>query len=363
MKQNNVTVRHSAEMAALYQIAGLRGKALIDKFPQYSRATIYRHAKKELNGLAPFDRRKKNPGRPRKVTAQDKRAIIRAVPKLREEEGWFTSARVAVQAGVAEKFSNRTVRRVLNGEGFKYCQARKKGLLLHRDLKARKEFCNKVKALKLGPDFWKYHIAFYLDGKGFQFKTNPLDQARAPRARLWRKVSEGLKYGCTAKGQKEGAVNANFMVAISYNHGVVLRDQYFGSITGEKFADIVRDSFPQAFQRSIDPRGKRFLMDGCPRQNCKKAMDAIDEVNAKLFSIPSRSPDLNPIENFFHLINNELRRQVLEENIMKETFESFSARVKETMLNFPIATIDKLIESMAKRIDLVLRSEGMRIKY
>ena len=41
-------------------------------------------------------------------------------------------------------------------------------------------------------EIWKEGIAFYLDGTGFTYKRNPLDQARAPKARVWRKKSEGL---------------------------------------------------------------------------------------------------------------------------------------------------------------------------
>ena len=47
-------------------------------------------------------------------------------------------------------------------------------------------------------------IAFYLDGTGFAFKRNPLDQALAPKASVWSKRSEGLTPGCTAKGKKLG---------------------------------------------------------------------------------------------------------------------------------------------------------------
>ena len=43
-------------------------------------------------------------------------------------------------------------------------------------------------------------MSLCVDGKGFQYKQNPRDQARAPKAREWRKKSEGLSYGCTARG-------------------------------------------------------------------------------------------------------------------------------------------------------------------
>ena len=47
-------------------------------------------------------------------------------------------------------------------------------------------------------------MSFYLDGTSYAHKNNPLDQAFAPKGRIWRKMSKGLKIGCTAKGRKEG---------------------------------------------------------------------------------------------------------------------------------------------------------------
>ena len=53
---------------------------------------------------------------------------------------------------------------------------------------------------------WEKEISFYLDATSFVYKRHPMDQARAPaRGRIWRKVSEGLDPGCTAKGRKEGS--------------------------------------------------------------------------------------------------------------------------------------------------------------
>ena len=91
--------------------------------------------------------------------------------------------------------------------------------------------------------------------------SNPHGQARAPRARQWRKRGEGLKFRCTAKGKKEGCTNVNFMVAIAYGKGVVLCEQWEGTITGEKFASIVKRCLRKAFRNSANPKGKLFLMD------------------------------------------------------------------------------------------------------
>ena len=363
VKRNKVTVRHSAEMAAMHQKAGRKVIDVCRSFPQYSIASVYRHANKKIGEEAPLNLRTRNRGRPSKFSQQDRRAILRAIPKLRQAVGSFTSPRVALEAGVADKVSNRSVRRVLNANGYRYCRSRKKGLLKPEDLKARISFCKEIRRRKLDQNFWNQQISFYLDGKGFQYKRNPFDQARAPTAREWRKPSEGLKLGCTAKGQKEGAVNCNFMVGISYNNGVNMCEQYFGPITGEKMSSIVVNSFPNAFESSINPQVKRILMDGCPRQNSRKSLNAIEEVGGMVFKIPPRPPDLNPIENFFSMVTKELKKQALEERITNETREEFSQRVKETMLCFPVEKVNKLIESMDNRVRLVLKAKGMRIKY
>ena len=306
----------------------------------------------------PIDGRKQNKGRPPKLNERDKRRLLQMINILREREGWFSSSRLAVEAGVARKVHTRTVRLFLNKSGFYYLQARKKGWLTAGDIQKRFEFAKMLRRYRLSFNFWTRGIAFYLDGKGFAWKSNPLDQARAPRARIWRKRNEGLELGCTAKAGKAGVTNVNFMVAISWTHGVVLCEHYEGNITGQKFADIVTQHFPGAFERSIDPRGRRILQDGCPRQNSAAARNAIYEVNGKIFKIPPRSPDLNPIENLFHNITRKLRRDALTNNITKETREEFAERVQRTMREYDTGAIDKLIESMPGRIDAVYKGRG-----
>ena len=83
------------------------------------------------------------------------------------------------------------VRNHLNGEGYLYLQTRKKGLLHAKDLKSRATFCRKIKRQQLGDKFWRMGVSFYLDGKGFQYKSIFYDQARAQGAREWRKRGKG----------------------------------------------------------------------------------------------------------------------------------------------------------------------------
>ena len=161
---------------------------------------------------------------------------------------------------MSQNVCDETVRRVLKKSNLRYTHSRKKGLLLRSDLRNRLTFARKVRRL-VDPKIWKSGISFYLDGVGFTHKMNPYDQGRAPRTMTWRRPSDGLRFQYTAKGSHEGSGGsvAHFIVAIAYGKGVVLAEQYLGSLNGQKFADFVRTHFSELFERSNNPKEKLFL--------------------------------------------------------------------------------------------------------
>ena len=73
--------------------------------------------------------------------------------------------------------------------------------------------------------------------------------------------------------------------------------------------------------------------------------------------------DINPIENLFHFIQSKLDRYALDRNKTKDTFERFSERVRETMVNYPVDIIDKIIDSMDGRMTEIIKWKGKRLKY
>jgi len=333
------------------------------KYSKYSKATICRHMKKSI-GDTVIDKRVSNKGRPAKLTSRDKRNILRQVEILRRDYGYFTVRRLKVFAGVSAEVSDETIRRVLRAAGFKYTHSRKKGVLSRKDLQLRYKFAKKVRRL-LSPTVWTEGLAFYLDGVGFTHKYNPHDQALAPRTMAWRKPADGLSFQQTAKGSHEGSGGrvANFFVAIAYQKGVILAEQYEGQLNGKRFAEFVREQFPALFERSSNARGKLFLQDGDPSQNSRKAQEAMRQVGARKFSIPARSPDLNPVENVFHNVKSQLQDDALNKKITHETYSQFCERVKKTLLSYPADIIDRTIQSMNRRVEMIIERKGQRIKY
>ena len=194
----------------------------------------------------------------------------------------------------------------------------------------------------------------------FVHKTQPLSDALAPKGRVWRKRTEGLQV--TAKGCKNlaGGKRLHLLVAISHNKGVLLVQEY-EKMTGAYFARFVRDKFPVLFSRK---RGRKwFVMDNDPSQRSLAARKAIKKECCELFSIPARSPDLNPIENIFHLVKKQLEYQVRDGRIIRETWQEFKSRVIKTLYNVPVEYVNNLITSMPRRIDAVAKADGYRTKY
>ena len=133
-------------------------------------------------------------------------------------------------------------------------------------------------------------------------------------------------------------------------------------MNGAYYASLVRRNFPAALKKSCNPKARRILVDGDPSQNSKLAKDAIGRIGGKRFLIPARSPDLNPIENLFHLVRKKLHKQVRKQKIVQESKEQFTDRVKKLMETFCKEEINTIIESMQRRIDMIMKRRGQRIK-
>ena len=211
---------------------------------------------------------------------------------------------------------------------------------------------------------WSSGICFYLDAKHFIHKTNPMDQAKAPKSLVWRKKNEGLGKGCTSKGNKagHGGKVASFFVAISLGKGICYCKHY-EKLSGKLFAEFIEDNFLEIFKSSCNPTVNVFVQDGNPSQNSKDAKTTLHRTGAVQFSIPPCNPDLNPIENIFNLVGKKLSCDAVKYSISKESFAKFVERIEKTLLSYPTEPVDNIIKSMSKRISQVTQSKGHRLKY
>lgn len=305
---------------------------------------------------------KRAPGRRRTFSSRTERYVIRELGKLRKTEGTFSVPRLMNVTGISPaNVTTRTVCNMLHRNGYRFYQARKKGLLSVQDFKDRLKFAKRM--IQRPDTFWCTDVAFYLDGVSFVYKTNPHDQGTAPRSRVYRKLSEGLRQGCTSKGRKEGTGGkyAKFIVAISHGKGVVVCEPY-EKMNGNYFASFIDQNFEQMFEHA-GKDSNVFVQDGDPSQNSAIAQTSMKRMKAQLLSIPARSPDLNPIENIFHLVSRQLKTDAICNNITKESFAQFQDRVETAIRGIPLDTINRTIASMPDRLRRIIDNRGERTKY
>ena len=115
-------MKESLYMRFLYVEKDVPVSELMKRFPGYSGATIFRHVKRPVN--RPFDKRKLNKRRPKKLSQRDEQNIVRQISRTRSKIGPFTLKRLAREAGIAEDVSMSTISRVLRKHGFQYLHLR-----------------------------------------------------------------------------------------------------------------------------------------------------------------------------------------------------------------------------------------------
>ena len=92
---------------------------------------------------------------------------------------------------------------------------------------------------------------------------------------------------CVAKGNKVGSSGRvkHFMVAISYQNGVIVCQQY-EKMNRPYFSDFVKQNFRQMFCNSLNPSSRLLAQDGDPSQNSRAAARSIEKTGGQQISIP-----------------------------------------------------------------------------
>ncbi len=323
---------------------------------------------------------KRPPGRPRRV---NKQAARRAVDLLQDSERFGTAESVASELhkkgltpGV-KPVSKQTLIRAArvqskaDGDELQLATGGPKKELTAATKKKRVEFAKSHLMTN-----WS-HVLF-TDRKKFAFRY-PGTKVQSKR---WIKQSKGGKHGYKCF-QPNNPQRVNLYMGIcrwgvTKVHKVAGSKGYKSPFTnkkGQAARNITSAEYRNVLKETLLPGGSRLFMnnhlstftlqqDNDP-SHVNSAPLEVEAWNTKhpgrpvtlLPRWPPNSPDLNPIENVWGIVQREA------DAVGCPSFDEFEALVIKKLQQFPRTTLAKLIESMKGRMQEVVKATGDKIKY
>lgn len=254
--------------------------------------------------------------------------------------------RAAWEEAQGQLVSEKTIRRALHKAGLYSRVARRKPFISEVNKAKRLAWC-------LEHEHWtvrKWRSVFFTDEKSFtQFETKA-------HKRVWRTPNEEFASDClvpTVSRSQSCMVWGGF----SWKERAPLFI-HSGSVTGAVHATLLESHAIPSF-KSIFPRGGAiFQQDNAPVHTSKIARRALSAKKVKTLPWPAYSPDLNPIENLWAIMETNLRSQYSPSSL-----EELRKAVRSVWNSIPQEVLHDLIDSMPRRVNAVIEARGGATSY
>lgn len=283
-------------------------------------------------------------GRPRLLSERDERCILRKIkvdpkvsaPKLTKELARERNVHVHPE----------TVRRAIKRNGYNGRVARKKPFISEINRKKRLAF---VQDHYLLAETWWNNVIFSDESKFNLFGSDG-------RVMVWRKKNEELKRSNLRPTVKHGG--GSVMVWGCFSAAGVGNLVFIeGIMNKEGYLKILQDNLLQSAEKMGISKTFKFYQDNDPKHKSRLVQEWLLYRVPKCVGPPPQSPDLNPIENLWDMLENRIHETPIT------SIQMLKDRLQEEWLRLSPDYLRKLVSSMPRRLQHVLDQQGGPTKY
>ncbi|GFX59598.1 transposable element Tcb2 transposase [Trichonephila clavipes] len=173
------------------------------------------------------------------------------------------------------------------------------------------------------------------------------------RQLIWRE--SGIAYRSENIQEKDRYPTCSIMVwaGIMINGRTCLHVVANGTMTGQRYIDEVLLPHVRLFRGAVGDKFV-FMDDNATCHRILAVQDCLDSEGIQRLVWPSRSPDLNPIENMW----NALGRQVAGRNYPPTNKNTLIRALTEEWDKLPQQLLDNVVQSMVRRVECCITLHG-----
>ena len=130
------------------------------------------------------------------------------------------------------------------------------------------------------------------------------------------------------------------------------------NLDSKLYAKIVKENVPASADLVLpDGEQRFFLQDNAPTHKSDKVKEVLHNAGITALDFPPYSPDLNPIENLWSILQRRVEKQTAE------TIEELQDLVVDEWNNIEQKQLQELASSMPRRCAAVVAANGWHTKY
>lgn len=282
--------------------------------------------------------------RPKRLTDTEVRAIVRGV----KADPTYSAVKIAenLSQSSGKSVSASTVRRALHQNGLYGRVPRKKPYVSKINQTKRLNFAKKY--VKQPTSFWS-NILFTDESKYEVFGVK-----KPPK--IWRSKNEAFSDKNVIKTVKHGGGSVmvwGCMAASGVGNLVFIES----TMKKEDYLNILSHNVAPSVEKLSLPQNWIFQQDNDPKHTSKIVKEWLLYRTPKTLDHPPQSPDLNPIEHLWDYLDKKVRERSISSK------DDLKVALQDEWSKIPPEYTKKLIESMPRRLEAVIKSKGRQTKY